>query len=229
MPKLRPYMAFYKMQINSHNITACHILKNKVDLILPKFYEKQKSKRGIFGALISGFIGLTFECITSFLHHKRHNALKKAVMAMSFSTDTHRNKLMHSENTLIMYRIYNVETLENLIKTVHLLHDCQSMYESLFACQASAAYETYSQMHGTHSIQHYVVNSMLYLHTIKEKYIEIYNEFISQLCIYAKAIRIYPKGYLPISIITPLRLKEILTTVKQNLIRTNPDYDIVIK
>ena len=37
------------------------------------------------------------------------------------------------------------------------------------------------------------------------------------------------KGYLPISLITPLRLKEILTTVKQNLIKTNPDYDIVIK
>ena len=45
--KLRPYMAFYKIQIKSHNITAHHILKNKVDLILPKFYEGQKSKRGI--------------------------------------------------------------------------------------------------------------------------------------------------------------------------------------
>ena len=90
-------MAFYKMQINSHNITAHHILKNEVDLILPKFYEKQKSKRGICGTLISGFIGLS-----SFLHHKRHNALKKAVKAMAVSTDTHRNKLMHLENTLIM-------------------------------------------------------------------------------------------------------------------------------
>ena len=45
--KLRPYMAFYKMQIKSCNITAHHILKNEVDLILPKFYKGQKSKRGI--------------------------------------------------------------------------------------------------------------------------------------------------------------------------------------
>ena len=87
-------MAFYKMQINSRNITPHHILKNEVDLILPKFYEKQRSKRGSFGTLISGFIGLAFEGISSFLHHKRHNALKKAVKAMSISTDTHRNKLM---------------------------------------------------------------------------------------------------------------------------------------
>ena len=227
--KLRPYITFYKMQINSHNIAVHHILKNEVDLILPKFYEKQKSKRGIYGTLISGFIGLAFEGISSFLHRKRHNAIKKAVKAISVSTDTHRNKLMHLENTLIMYRIYNAETLEKLIKTVCLLHDHQSMYESLFASQASAASEAYSQMHGACGIQHYAVNSMLYLHTIKEKYIEIYNEFISQLHIYIKAIRILAKGYLPISLITPLRLKEILTTAKQNLIKTNPDYDIVIK
>ena len=45
--KLRPYMAFYKMQINVHNKTAHHILKNEVDLILPKFPEGRKSKRGI--------------------------------------------------------------------------------------------------------------------------------------------------------------------------------------
>ena len=34
--KLRPYMAFYKMQINAHYKTAHHILKNDVDVILPK-------------------------------------------------------------------------------------------------------------------------------------------------------------------------------------------------
>ena len=40
-------MAFYKMQINACNKTAHHILKNEVDLILPKFPEGRKSKRGI--------------------------------------------------------------------------------------------------------------------------------------------------------------------------------------
>ena len=120
-------MAFYKMQIKSHNATTHNILKNEVDFILPKFYENQKSKRGIFGTLILGFIGLAFEGISSFLHHKRHNALKKAEKAISISTDMHRNKLMCLKNNLIMYGIYNAETLEKLVKTVCALHDCQSM------------------------------------------------------------------------------------------------------
>ena len=59
-------MAFYKMQIKACSIMAHHILKNEVDLILPKFYEGQKSKRGIFDTLISEFIGLAFEAFLAF-------------------------------------------------------------------------------------------------------------------------------------------------------------------
>ena len=92
--------------------------------------------------------------------------------------DTKRNKFMHLENTVVMYRIYNAEPLENLVKTVHALHSRQSLYEGLFAEQ-TAAYEAYSQMYGTCGIQHYAVNSMLYLQIMKDKYIKIYNKFIS--------------------------------------------------
>ena len=88
-----------------------------------------------------------------------------------------------------MYGVYNAETLEKkLIKTVHALHSRQSMYKKLFAGQVTKAYKYYSQMHGDHGIQHYSINSMLYLRMIKDKYIEMYNEFISQLHNYAKAI-----------------------------------------
>ena len=166
-------MAFYKMQIKACNTTAHHILKKEIDLILPKFYMEQRNKRGIFGAIILGFIGLAFEGISSFLHHKRHKALHKAVKAMSIFMDMQRNKLMHLENTLVMYRIYNAETLEKLVKTVQVIHSRQSLIEGLFAGQSVAAYEAYSQMHGTCGIQHYRINSMLYLHMIKDKYIEI--------------------------------------------------------
>ena len=148
---------------------------------------------------------------------------------MSISTDTQRKKLMYLENSLAMYRIYNAETLEKLVKMVQVIHSRQSLIEGLFAGKSAAAYESCLQMHGQCSIQHYTINSMLYLHTMKDKYIEIYNEFISQLPIYAKAVRILTKGYLPISLIMPLKLQEILNSVKAALTKSNPDYDIVIK
>ena len=36
-------------------------------------------------------------------------------------------------------------------------------------------------------------------------------------------------GYLPISLITPLILKEILNEVRITVQKTNPDYDLIIK
>ena len=51
----------------------------------------------------------------------------------------------------------------------------------------------------------------------------------SQLQIYAKAVRILAKGYLPISLVTPLKLQQIISSVKETLIKTNPNYDIVTK
>ena len=85
--KLRPYMVLYKMQIIAHILTAQKILKNEVDLILLKFQTQRRDKRAIFGAVISGFLGLAFKGISSFLHHIRHRALQKAVKMMSIMMD----------------------------------------------------------------------------------------------------------------------------------------------
>ena len=55
---------------------------------------------------------------------------------------------MHFEDTLAMYGIYNAETLEKLVKTVHAIHSRQSIYKSIFTGRVSAAYEYYSQIYG---------------------------------------------------------------------------------
>ena len=217
------------MQIKSYNLTAHNILKNEVDLILPKFHTEHRNKRGIFSAIISGFKGLAFEGISSFIHHKRHTTLHKVVKAMSISSDAQRNKLVHLENSLIMYGFYNAETLEKLVKTAHTLHSRQSLIENLFAGQTASAYAIYSQMQNACSFQHYATSALLYVCTIKEKYIAVYNELITQLWIYTKAMRILVKGYLPILLITPYKLQEVINSVKETLIKSNPDYDIVIK
>ena len=81
---------------------------------------------------------------------------------MSITMDIQRNKLMHLEKLLIMYGVYNVETLSKLVKTVHVLHSSQTLIE-LFTGQQVQAYEIYSKMQDACGVQHYVTNSLLYL------------------------------------------------------------------
>ena len=134
---------------------------------------------------------------------------------------------MQIDNSMLMYGIYNVETLEKLIRTVHSVHNTTSSHKKLFVgLQSSLTFRSiYANTLGLH---YYSINSLLYLRTIQDKYIALYKELILQLCIYASSIRILAKGYLPILLITPSKLKEILQDVKTAIQKTNPDYDLVI-
>ena len=136
------------------------------------------------------------------------------------------NKLIQLENPILMYSIYNSETLEKLITTVHHIHNTTSSHEKLFAGHQSSLTlrSLYANALG---LQHYSINSLLYLRTVQDKYISLYKELITQLWIYTTAIRVLAKAYLPISLITPLKLKEILSEVKVAIKKTNPDYDLV--
>ena len=177
--------------------------------------------------MVSSFIGLAYEGISSFLQHKRDKALHHAVNAMNNKVNIQCNKLMKLDDTMLMYGIYNAETLEKLIYTVHEIHNTTSSHEKLFAGEHN---HPIFRILYTHSlgVQYYSTNSLLYLRIIQDKYIAMYRELIAQLFTYVSAIRILAKGYLPNTLIKPDRLHEILTEVKSSLHITNPDYTLVL-
>ena len=56
---------------------------------------------------------------------------------MDNKANIQHNKLMQLENSMLMYGVYNAETLEKLITTVHNIHNTTSSQERLFAGQHS--------------------------------------------------------------------------------------------
>ena len=66
--KIEPFVLYYTKLIKSYNNTAHNILENEINLMLPQIHRKQKC--GIITTLVSNFIGLAYEGIPSFLHHK---------------------------------------------------------------------------------------------------------------------------------------------------------------
>ena len=154
-------------------------------------------------------------------------ALHKAVRAMGGKTTIQCYKLMQLENLMLMYGIYNAEMLEKLINTVHHIHNTTFLHEGLFAGQQNSLTlrSLYANSLGLH---HYSINSLLYLGTMQDIYFALYRESIVQLHIYATSIRILAQGYLPISLVNPSKLREILNYVKTAIQKTNPDYDLMI-
>ena len=71
--------AITRKQIDYYNWMAYEIITNEFSLILPTFPKQERQKRGIITSLITGFISLAYEGISSFLHYRRQKALSKAV------------------------------------------------------------------------------------------------------------------------------------------------------
>ena len=66
-----------------YNKTAYDTLANDIGKILPKFPADKRQKCGailttILGSVTSKVIGLAYEGISSFLHHKRHEAFTQS-------------------------------------------------------------------------------------------------------------------------------------------------------
>ena len=73
-----------------------------------------------------------------FSTQQKKQSFTKAVKAMDSKTTIQYNKLIQLENTMLMYGIYNAETLEKLINTVHHIPNTTSSHEKLTAGQQSS-------------------------------------------------------------------------------------------
>ena len=65
--KIKPFVSHYSRLIKLYNVTVYNILTNEIRPLLPHI---SKQKCGIVSILVSGFIGLAYEGISSFLHRK---------------------------------------------------------------------------------------------------------------------------------------------------------------
>ena len=201
-------------------------MTDDIGKILPKFPTDNRQKRGailasILGSIASKVTGLAYEGISSFLHHKRH----KAGAVMNKKTNIQHNRIHHLEDTVIMYGVYNSDTLTDLIDTVHRMQNFTTWNEKTFAGKLHDWMEIYAQDKG---VWNYAINSVLFLTTIREKYVKMYERFIEELKLYSKAIRVLSKGYLPISLQPPSKLEKILKEVRIAIAKSNKDYDLVL-
>ena len=83
---------------------------------------------------------------------------------------------------IALYGIFNSDTLENLIDTVCRLHNQSTWNERLFAGELDRWYRLYLSARG---VNHYAINSLLFLTTAREKYVKMYERFINQLRMYS--------------------------------------------
>ena len=205
-------------------------MTNDIGKILPKFLTDHRHKRGvilasILGSVASSVIGLAYEGISSFHHYKRLKALHKGVAAIDKKTNIQHNRIHYLEDTMIMYGVYNSDTLTDLINTVHGMQNFTTWNKKTFAGKLHNSMELYAE---DKAICNYAINSVLFLTTVREKYVKMYKIFIKELQLYSKAVRVLSKGFIPISLLLPSKLVKIPKEVRIAIAKSNKDYDLVL-
>ena len=127
---------------------------------------------------------------------------------------------------MIMYGKYNSDTLMELVNTVHQMQNVTTWKEKVFVSKMNEWLKCKLEDIGNEF--DYSIDAVLFLTTVKEKYVRMYKKFINELKSYSKATRILSKGYLPITLITPSKLQAILQQVQLAIAKTNQDYEIVL-
>ena len=125
-----------------------------------------------------------------------------------------------------MYGKYNSDTLMELVNMVHQMQNVTTWKEKVFVSEMKEWLKC--KLEDIHNEFDYSIDAVLFLTTIKEKYVRMYEKFINELKSYSKAIRILSKRYLPITLITPSKLEAILQQVQLATTKTNQDYEIVL-
>ena len=91
--RIKPFVSNYSKSIAYYNTTVHNILVNELRLLLPQV---SKPKCGLITTLVSGFIGLAYEGISSFHQSKCNDALQKTMIAMNSEAEFQCNKLLKS-------------------------------------------------------------------------------------------------------------------------------------
>ena len=117
---------------------------------------------------------------------------------------------------MIMYGVYNVDTLEKLIQMVHKMNNRSVWYERLYAGHVNKWFEMYSASQGAN---YYAIHSLLYLRTIQEKYIKMYKRFCKSVKRIFASDKNFVKWLFTYISFTAFKISKNITEIKQVLLK----------
>ena len=82
------------------------------------------------------------------------------------------------EDTIIMYGKYNSDTLMDLVETVHQMQYVTTWKEKIFVSKMNEWLK--HKLADIHNEFDYSIDAILFLTTVKEKYVRMYEKFITE-------------------------------------------------
>ena len=180
----------------------------------------------LVGSLVTQGVGalitLAKESISAHLSRKRSKAIARAMSQMDSNNEKTKNQLQLLEKDFLMYGDYDINSTASIVSMLKYLGNRTSSIERWVKLkEPSWSYHYMDQTHGPAMYAHHL---HIYLNSVKEKYIRLYQRLENDLKMVIRSIGILSKGYLPPHLFPPSLLANISSSAIKMVKSNNPDY-----
>ena len=194
---------------------------------------RNRSRRLALGAIVSAALPaigklatLAVEELGSYLQSKRNNALTKALQLMDQEVEHTRNMMHQLEQDYLLCGEYDINSTQSIFKILDNLDSRTSSLEGWLEYN-SKQWET-SLVDTVNGPILYSHLSQLYIQSLREKYIRLYEALVTELKLLLRSIAILSKGYLPPQLFPPTTLVDIYQKAIAMIKSKNPDYVLAL-
>ena len=92
----------FDVQYQPYNKTIHYIFLEEILLLLPKFEEPERYKRGTIGILFKAIVGIASEALLVFIRQRKGRALYKALLVMRRQQNFQVNRLEYLEEVMTL-------------------------------------------------------------------------------------------------------------------------------
>ena len=169
---------------------------------------------------------LAVEELGGYLQRKRNRALHSALTHMENELELTKNMMHQLKQDFLLYGEYEVNSTETILNMFNNIDQRTSTLEYwIEGGHTNMAQSYFSQLTGPTMYSHQL---QLYLNSLEEKYVRLYEALVTELRLLLRSIAILSKGHLPPQLFPPSTLKEISELAIRMIGKENPDYVLAL-
>ena len=229
----------YKRAISTHNVSK-HVQHDhlQADGMMVKhdqvytndsLADASREKRGIFSVIFPVFgklATIAIEALGSHLQRKRKSAMAKALNRME-EQFLNKNQLHKIKQDFLMYGDYDVQSTDGMIRLLRNLNGRTTNLEDMLNGRDSKLASLYLR-YNYRGTQIYAHQLNMYTNAMKERYLRVPENLISELRLLLRSIAILSRGYLPPQLFSPTDIVRISQAALQMVKQEHPDYVLAI-
>ena len=204
-----------------------HVSNVYTNTSLSKHVRRKRGLLGLAVPIIGKLATIAIEALGSHLQKKRRRAVAKALERLESKQFLNKNQLYKLDHDFLMFGDYEIQTTDGMIRLLGNLNNRTQYLEKIITGKDPTTARNFlkNNLRGTEIFSHQV---QMYMQAMRERYLRVPENLISELRLLLRSIAILSRGYLPPQLFSPTDIVRISQAALSMIKNKHPDYVLAI-